>query len=47
MSTDQLSKKNPDGTTLGQSATDKIGLFGATPVAQQIALTAEIGRAHV
>lgn len=30
----QLSDKNPDGTTLGQSATDKIGFYGATPVAQ-------------
>lgn len=30
MAADQLSKKNPDGTTLGQSSTDKIGFFGKT-----------------
>lgn len=31
----ELSDANPDGTRLGQSATDKIAFFGATPVAQQ------------
>lgn len=32
----QLSDFNPDGTALGQSATDKIGFYGlATPVAQR------------
>ena len=35
MATRQLSDANPDGTTLGQSATDKIGFFGATTVVQQ------------
>lgn len=35
MSADQLSKLNPDGTTFGQSATDKVALYGATPVAQR------------
>jgi hypothetical protein len=32
---DQLSKKDPDGTTLGQSATDKIAFYGVTPIAQR------------
>jgi hypothetical protein len=32
---DQLSKKDPDGTTLGQSATDKIAFYGVTPVVQR------------
>lgn len=31
----QLSAKNADGTTLGQSATDLVSLYGATPVAQR------------
>jgi len=35
MAVDQLSKGNPDGTTLGQSATDKVGFHGSTPVAQR------------
>jgi hypothetical protein len=30
----QLSDANSQGTVLGQSATDTIGFFGATPVAQ-------------
>ena len=34
MSIDQLSKKCPDGTQLGQSASDLVGFWGATPVAQ-------------
>lgn len=34
MATDQLSKKNPDGTTLGQSTSDAVGFYGVTPVAQ-------------
>jgi hypothetical protein len=29
-----LSDKGPDGTLLGQSAADKVGFFGATPVIQ-------------
>lgn len=28
----ELSDANPDGTRLGQSSTDKIGFYGATPV---------------
>lgn len=30
----QLSDGNPDGTTLGQSSTDTIAFYGATPVAR-------------
>jgi len=33
----QLSNKEPDGCTLGQSATDPISFYGATPVAQRAA----------
>ena len=36
MSTDQISKANTDGTTLGQSTTDKIGFYGVTPVVQPV-----------
>ena len=39
MSVDELSKKNPDGTRLGQSAADLIAFCGATPVVQQTAGT--------
>jgi hypothetical protein len=31
----QLSDGNPDGTSLGQSASDVISLYGATPIAQR------------
>jgi hypothetical protein len=31
----QLSDNNPSGTALGQSATDLIGFYGTTPVAQR------------
>ncbi len=31
----QLSDKNPDGVSLGQSATDTISFYGATPVSQR------------
>lgn len=30
----QLSDGNPDGTVLGQSATDRIAFYNATPLAQ-------------
>jgi hypothetical protein len=33
----QLSKGAPDGTTLGQSATDKISFYGVTPATQRAA----------
>ena len=35
MATRQLSDGNDDGTTLGQSSTDLVGFFGATPVVRQ------------
>jgi hypothetical protein len=35
MATDHLSKLNPDGTTMGQTAADKVGFYGATPIAQR------------
>ena len=35
MATKQLSDKGADGTTLGQSTTDKIAFYGETPVAQR------------
>jgi hypothetical protein len=31
----QVSDANADGTALGQSATDKISFYGATPVVQR------------
>lgn len=34
MGVKQLSDGGPDGTKLGQSASDLIGLYGATPVAR-------------
>lgn len=38
--TTQLSNGDPDGQILGQSSTDKVGFFGATPVVRQAAPTA-------
>ena len=35
MAAKQLSDKGPDGTRLGQSTSDKISFYGATPVAVQ------------
>lgn len=34
---DQLSKLNPDGTKLGQSAADKLSFYGTTAVSQRAA----------
>lgn len=31
----QLSDGNSDGTYLGQGSTDKVGLYGVTPIAQR------------
>jgi hypothetical protein len=31
----QLSDANPDGTALGQSATDKVSFYGSTPIVQR------------
>jgi hypothetical protein len=33
-----LSDKGPDGTLLGQSATDLVGFYGKTPIAQPAAI---------
>lgn len=35
----QLSDGNPDGTSLGQSTTDKVSVYGVTPVVQGAAVT--------
>lgn len=35
----QLSDANADGTSLGQSATDKVSFYGATPVVQRALAT--------
>lgn len=35
MTINQLSNGNPDGTVLGQSATDKVGVYGVPPVVQR------------
>jgi hypothetical protein len=34
---EQVGTRNPDGMKFGAAATDKIGLFGSTPVVQQTA----------
>jgi hypothetical protein len=39
MAARQLSSGDADGTALGQSATDKIGFYGATPVARRAGST--------
>lgn len=45
MAVDQLSMGCDDGTVLGQSASDKIALYGADPVVQADALTAPVSTA--
>ncbi len=35
MAVENLSKLNADGTTLGQSTTDKVSLYGVTPIVQR------------
>ena len=35
----QLGIGNPDGLQIGDAATDKIGFYGATPIAQRAAAT--------
>lgn len=35
----QLSRKNPDGNSLGQAPDDKISFYGATPVTQNVLAT--------
>lgn len=39
MAVEQLTKKNVDGTNLGQTAAELIALHGATPVAQATVIT--------
>ncbi len=39
----QLSDGNPDGQSLGQSATDKVSKYGVTPVVQADAIVAVAG----
>ena len=39
MAVTELTDKNPDGSRMGQAATEKLGFFGATPVVQ-VAMTA-------
>jgi hypothetical protein len=39
MAVHQLSKAEPDGVSVGQSAADKVSLHGATPVVQAAAIT--------
>lgn len=38
MTARQLSDGNDDGQVLGQSASDKVGLYGVTPVVQAAAI---------
>jgi hypothetical protein len=42
MAATQLSSGNEDGTILGQSSSDLIGFYGATPVDRPAALTAQL-----
>jgi hypothetical protein len=39
MALKQLSDGGPDGTTFGQSSTDKIAFYGATPIVKAAAVT--------
>lgn len=39
MAVKQISDGNPDGTTVGQSATDLVGFHGATPSDQYAVVT--------
>lgn len=41
MTTEYLGDGNPDGTILGKSATEKVGMYGTTAVVQGAALTAQ------
>jgi hypothetical protein len=42
MTARQLSDGNDDGTSLGQSATDKIAFYGDTPVVQASAIASPL-----
>ena len=39
----QLSYGNPDGATMARSALEKLGFYGATPVAQQTVTGIRLG----
>lgn len=39
---EQVTYNSPDGAQIGVSATEKVGFFGATPVVQPTALTAQL-----
>jgi len=36
MAVEHLTKANDDGTTFGQSITDKVSLYGVTPIVQRV-----------
>ena len=40
MGVKELSDKGPDGTRLGQTSTDKVAFYGATPIVRQTATLA-------
>lgn len=42
MAVEHLSSGNDDGTTFGQSSSDLISVYNATPIAQGAALTAQL-----
>lgn len=39
---EQVTYNSPDGAQVGATATDKVGFWGATPVVQPAALTAQL-----
>lgn len=45
MGVKELSDAGPDGTRLGQSSTDEIGFYGATPVVRPTTPTAPVSTA--
>ena len=47
MPSTQVSDGNSDGTTVGQSTTDMVSLYGVTPVVQATAITAVNGSSTI
>lgn len=47
MTIKQVSDGNPDGTTIGQNAADKVAFHGATPVVQATAIADAAGGATI
>ena len=45
MTVKHLSDQNPDGTVMGAGAADRIGFYGATPVARADAIASTAGTA--